>query len=772
MHGRVFPALAACAAALLTAVPASAGPLPVIGAETTRGTHRTTALGAQKPSPKAVDGRTGDWRGTGTGFGGTLVRSHGELIYTDHLFDARGADDGRDAERMARHEPLQAAAADAYRLEALESADAAGQFGAPAPDEIRYSTEFGDLDLVDRADLLEVRLAPRGDDLYLLARTTAMTAATDTALLVLLDTATGDAERTVPFASGLKTTKAETALLLSGDRGLVADLASGAITALPAGSVATRPDGWDNAIEARLPGAIVGSKPGVAIAAGKPAGDGLADLGLGPRVANVAFRTAEPVREFFDKQQALALHAGTIDPFFTAVDLPALAAGANERWEPGPGYHEAHFTSSETISKEGGQEGVTQPYGVYLPEGYNAGKATPLQLWLHWRGGHAHSAAALTPGMFRDLGDANGALVVSPRGRGTSSWYVGRGMVDVEEVWADVHERFAIDESRRWVSGHSMGGWGSFLMTITHPDWFAAALPASPPVTQGAWTGLDFPGCDDMEFEEYTPCYIQANGGDARAQHTRRLLENLRHVPVAIQHGTADELVPSSGVSRQAERFVELGYRHRLYLFHTQEHFGPPIWDQWAEGAAYLKSFQRPERPARITHVRDTAFEQAIERVNNGGVALDFDLGRNHWLRALEPAGERATFDGRTLAVPEADPLLVPEAGGPAGVGQTGPYTMTGLRWEANPLATLPEKANAFEATLTGTRATTLDGAGMALDTRAPATGTVTTDTPLSLTLLGEWKRATVGGKPVDVVRKGGAVTVALPAGTSELTLS
>src|SRR5439155_10126234 len=105
---------------------------------------------------------------------------------------------------------------------------------------------------------------------------------------------------------------------------------------------------------------------GVAVAAGRPnaAGDGLADLGLGPHVANVAFRSAEPVRENFDKQQALDLLAGTIDRFFTTADLSALRAGANQRFEPASGYFERDFRSSDDISNEGGEDGILQPYGV------------------------------------------------------------------------------------------------------------------------------------------------------------------------------------------------------------------------------------------------------------------------------------------------------------------------------------------------------------------------------------------------------------------------
>jgi S-formylglutathione hydrolase FrmB len=728
------------AAALLAAPPALAQDVtfPVVGTETKRGTGTLTKLPSQERSGKTLDGLRADWTGTGTGFAGTIVRSRGELVYTDHLFDAYGADDGRDVERLNTLGPAYDAVPETYRLEALAQQDPAGQFGIPAPEEFRYATHYGDLERQDVADLSEVRIAATPTTLWLLARTTTLTQTTDAALLVLLDTSPGAAEpRTVPFGSGLTTTRAEQALLLAGDRGWIADLVTGERKALRAGSVVTRPDGYDNAIEARVP--LRAGQVGVAVAAGaqNASGDGLAN------VANVAFRTDEPVREWFDKHQALALHAGTIDPFFTAVDLQALAKGASEHWTPGPGYHERVFTSTEAISSEAGEDGLLQHYGVYLPGSHAAGTPSPLQLWLHWRGGKAHSAGAAIPGMFRDLGDRHGAIVVSPRGRGSSSWYVGKGHVDVEQVWADVHQLFAIDESRRYVSGHSMGGWGSFLMTITHPDWFAAALPASPPVTQGAWTGLDFPGCDQLSWEEYTPCYIQANEGDARAQHTRRLIENLRHIPVAIQHGTADELVPTTGVTLQAERFVELGYRHRLYLFHSQEHYGPPVWDQWGEGGRYMHEFRRPERPAQITHVRDMVFERAIER------GFDFDFGRNRWLKALEPADAttgRAVFDGRSFALPEKDHLVVPEAGGPASTDQTGPYTMTGLRWVDSPLAALPAARNAFEATLTGARAVTLDAAEMGLDPTKPITATITTDTPLELTLLGAGTRTVAAG--------------------------
>jgi len=113
---------------------------------------------------------------------------------------------------------------------------------------------------VDGADLSELRAGTdKAGDLWLLARTTTMTTPT-TALLVLLDTTSGGQPRPVGFGSGINSTRAEEALLLIGNRGWVEDIASGAVTELPAGSVATNPGSYVNAIEARIGPAATGGR--------------------------------------------------------------------------------------------------------------------------------------------------------------------------------------------------------------------------------------------------------------------------------------------------------------------------------------------------------------------------------------------------------------------------------------------------------------------------------------------------------------------------------
>lgn len=732
---RCLSIVAALACLLATAVPAGAEPdlppgtsLPVLRSAIPAGGGTTVALADRPGGAITIDGDRGDWLGELPGFGGAAMYSRGELVYQDHLFDAYGPAKDDDVQRVGIFDQGTSFVPQLYRVDATLLQYAPGELGVPVPEPLAAQTNHGALAHQDEADLSEVRLATNAQgELLLLARTTTMKDS-PAGILVLLDTAAGDTPREVPFASGLTTTAAEHAALITPAGGTLVDLADGSRTAFPAAYDAT---GYENVVEARLP--ITASR--VAVAAGATTGSG--DLA---NVANVAFRFDEPAQEWWDKKQALALHGGSIDAFFTALDLDRMRAGASERYVPGPGYHEAIFTSTPDISEESDDRGLLQRYGVYLPTNYDEGRATPTQFWLHFRGGTAHVAAHVVPGVFWDMGEARDSIVITPHGRGTSGWYVGKSAVDIEQVWADSHERFSIDRDRTYVAGHSMGGYGSWLLPIMHPDWFAGAFPASPPVTQGAWTGLDFEGCEDYQFEDASPCFVQANGGDARAQWLTPLIDNLREVPYAIYHGAQDELVPASGVTLHTKRFQDLGYRFRYYLFHGQEHYGPPAVDQWAEGADYLHRFVRNPNPARVTYVRSMPFENAIERVNapaSGPVELDLDSA--YWmsgLRPADPADGIARFDGTSLALPRVPHTTYPEADAGGRAGNVSPYTMAGQAWKADPAAT-PPTANAFEITLTGATAVTLDLQRMRLSLDEPLQGAVTTDTALTLTLVG-----------------------------------
>src|SRR4051794_25525424 len=225
--------------------------VPVLSAEVPAGQGTPVALPKATDPPRTVDGDTSDWRGRPSGFGGSTIYSSGELVYQDHIFDAYGPDNGQDMQRLKAQDAVQPTVPEIYRLDpAVQYLP--GEFGIPTPG-YKLATHYGDLERQDQADLSELHVGADANNLWVLARTTTMTAPAKTALLVLLDTAPRDAQREVPWGSGIHSSKAEYALLLTPDGGQIADLTTGKATKLPDSSTKANPSGYVNALEAKIP---------------------------------------------------------------------------------------------------------------------------------------------------------------------------------------------------------------------------------------------------------------------------------------------------------------------------------------------------------------------------------------------------------------------------------------------------------------------------------------------------------------------------------------
>lgn len=756
--------------------------LPVLSYPIPRGQLFVCGQSAGTPGPKNIDGDPADWVGQPSRIGGSTRLYAGELIHSDFLFDAYGADDGTDAQRLALLDPLASIDARIRRFDALLQAGG-DQLGVPEP--IGASDRYGNsLGLDAEADLYEVRWAAEGDSVYLLARWTTLTDPAKAQLLVLIDNADGGGG---DIGYGLSSQRFDASLLLSARDTLLRDLDSGAESNLAGARTAVRATGWDNALEARLPASLFppGTRVGVLSLASTEAG-------LAP--ANVMYRDSEPVTIYNEQQQALALATGNIDGFGHPLDLDALRAGRSQSIALTPGYHERQFVSADKISSEGGENGRLQPYGLYMPSSYGPEQAlVPLDIWLHYRGGKAHSGAAWTPRLIQQLGEEPGHVVVTPRGRGTSTWYVTQAHQDVFEVLADVEALLPnLDPQRRYLSGYSMGGYGTYLFGLLYPDLFSAGYSTSGAVTQGAWTGLgpddfscqlpggEIPGVGSLD----NPCFVEANDGKANAQLNYRLLENARHFPLVIHHGSNDELALTPGATRMGLRLLELGYRHDMTTFAGYEHFTQAIVDEWADGVAYLHRFRTPERPRHITYKLVPALVEALNTVRGGEMRFAFNPDGAWWVDELvvrdadvENPSQFGMIDVISHALPGQAhlpvPLTVALRPDPAlstpvlsiGAHST-PYIRTGLDWLE--LGAEPQ-SNGFEATLTGLAAATLDVKGMGLDGLQPMQGTVTTDGPTTLLLrrLPPGVQVSLDGEPY--IRVGHSVSLVLNAGSHEI---
>jgi dienelactone hydrolase len=688
------------------------------------------------PATRVIDGRIDDWRGTSSGLGGTWQRSAGELVYQDHLYDDLGAHTGQRAEQY-------------------------GTVGAPAGD-VRYPTDDARYGR-NAADLLELRLASDGTDLFVLARLNTLKVPDSTVVALALDTTTDErteAEVAWPHGAGVSVAGADHVVTLWGTGGDLTDLRD---EAAPAAAVDTAADtGNDhNAIEARVPlaeldlaadgafrvWAATGLWTGSAwmpIGARQSATEpgGASPTAPTPPVFNVAFRDHE-TGSFFEERQAAALAAGDLSSFFVDVDLGELSAVDDDPYpvEAGRFYSVILDTGFEIDDGTTGGEGVAydglpgrfrgaggaalaqefnffgrhQPYGLYLPTTHDGTTPHPAALVMHGLGG-SHSSYNAYEGFLADMGEGAGTglpsmYLVTPLARG-SSFYADWGEVETLRVLDDTLARVPVDDERLYLTGYSMGGYGVYRLASLYPDRFAAA---------GVWAGysgeftgsyLTEPPVESPLGTPVTDTVGRPNQGKANIGDPVDTMENLRHLPLVLASGTNDEIVPTPGQYAAIDRLRDLGYRNRWDLYPGYDHFAFGLLDDWQTVRAYLGDQRRETRPRHITHRFSDGW--TLPEV---AAAFGLDHGNAWWLQELtmrEPTTDAftlATADAVSHGVAGGEP--VPVFHDPEPVAEPTPHVRHEVTW--SPPAIAPPTANHLELRLAGVGTGTVDLAGAGL---------------------------------------------------------
>jgi predicted peptidase len=120
-------------------------------------------------------------------------------------------------------------------------------------------------------------------------------------------------------------------------------------------------------------------------------------------------------------------------------------------------------------------------YLLYLPKNYTAsGKKVPLMLFLHGRGesnGPLSVVAKWGPPRRLAAGEQMKYLVVSPQCPPESFWSKDDQQSQLVELLQHIRTAYNIDNDRIYLTGLSMGGYGTWKLAANHPDTFAAAVP-------------------------------------------------------------------------------------------------------------------------------------------------------------------------------------------------------------------------------------------------------------------------------------------------------
>jgi dienelactone hydrolase len=251
-------------------------------------------------------------------------------------------------------------------------------------------------------------------------------------------------------------------------------------------------------------------------------------------------------------------------------------------------------------------DGSVQYYGVAPWTG--AGGAAPpgtqkpaLVLSLHGAGVEASGQArAYKP---KDWAYVVAATNRRPYGFDWEDW----GRLDAMEVLAEAQRTFDTDPVRSYLTGHSMGGHGTWHVGATLPDTWAAIAPSA------GWHSFSSYG-GGPAYKDPTPVekmLVRAN----QAGETMNLARNLLHYGVYVLHGEKDDNVPVA----QARAMRELlGRFHPDFTYYERPGAGhwwgdecvdwPPLFD-------FLKA-RRRELDASVNRVEFVTANPGISSVS------------------------------------------------------------------------------------------------------------------------------------------------------------
>jgi predicted peptidase len=201
-----------------------------------------------------------------------------------------------------------------------------------------------------------------------------------------------------------------------------------------------------------------------------------------------------------------------------------------------------------TVTRE-----VQMKYLLFLPEEYNnnTGKKWPLIMYLHGGSRRGTDIEKLRePGYgLPALVEKNKSfpfVVLSPQCPEGEYWTDTDGLIALLD---EVLKNYAVDPRRVYLTGHSMGGRGTWYLAYEHPERFAAIAPMSGLFLSTAWAS------------------------------------RLKHMPIWAFHGEKDDIAPISETAELVKALQDAGNTEvRFTALPARDHF---ILDEYENQELY-----------------------------------------------------------------------------------------------------------------------------------------------------------------------------------------
>ena len=206
-------------------------------------------------------------------------------------------------------------------------------------------------------------------------------------------------------------------------------------------------------------------------------------------------------------------------------------------------------------------DGMLLPYRIIVPITYDKSKKYPLIIFLH--GANCDENTFLIGGALQRAAEKHGYLVASINGRGPFSGYRKENGAekDLFDVMALMQKHYNVDAESIFLTGHSMGGMGTWRIGLEFRDRFAALAPMA---------------------------------GTRESPDLEQTLATGRKIPILITCGGQDTGVPPEPAIRVYRKLREHGYPAKIVEYPEDNH-QEVYYSSIAEVFAWFDTYKRTE---------------------------------------------------------------------------------------------------------------------------------------------------------------------------------
>ncbi len=197
------------------------------------------------------------------------------------------------------------------------------------------------------------------------------------------------------------------------------------------------------------------------------------------------------------------------------------------------------------------------------------------------------------------------------------------GRMDAMEVWDIAKKEFPHDPKRVILTGHSMGGHGTWTLGLTYPNEFAAIGPSAGWISfwsyAGGWTPRDPNAVEELLRRSM-------NSSD-----TLLMLNNAKMEDVFILHGDKDDNVPVEQARTMKQKLTDIGAK---FEYHEEPGAGhwwgnqcvdwPPMFEMFGKARLGIPKMDRVGQsttgPADFPTFQFTTVNPAVSSTCPGGV--------------------------------------------------------------------------------------------------------------------------------------------------------